>query len=310
MALVTNNDLMVPAREQGYAVGAFNTSNLEITQAIFEAAEESRSPIIVATSQSAIKYAGYANIVSMVRNLSETTGVAASLHLDHGTDIGVIEACIEHGWTSVMIDGSHHPFEENVAVTKRVVEMAHPKGVSVEGELGRLMGVEDEIEVSEGEAVYTDPDEAARFVEETGCDALAVAIGTSHGAYKFKGEAKLAIDRLRAIADGVSIPLVLHGASAVPQDVLELARKHGADLPGARGVPAESIQEAVRHGIAKINIDTDLRLAFTARVREFLAEEPSVFDPRKILAAARAGMKDVVAGKMQLFGSAGRLKED
>lgn len=307
MSMVTNSALMIPARQGGYAVGAFNTSNLEITQAIFEAAAEERSPIIIATSQSAIKYAGYANIVSMVRNLADETGVSASLHLDHGTDMKVIEACVEHGWTSVMIDGSHHPLEENIAVTKQVVEMARPAGVSVEAELGRLMGVEDEIVVSEGEAVYTDPDEAERFVDETGCDALAIAIGTSHGAYKFKGEARLAIERLKAISERVSIPLVLHGASAVPQDVLELARRYGADLPGARGVPAESISEAVTHGIAKINIDTDLRLAFTARVREFLAESPDVFDPRKILAAARSGMKDVVRGKMQLFGSAGRL---
>jgi fructose-bisphosphate aldolase class II len=307
MALVTNNDLMVPARDGGYAVGAFNTSNLEITQAIFEAAAEEKSPAIVATSQSAIKYAGYDNIVSMVRNLAEETGVRASLHLDHGTDLDVIEACIEHGWTSVMIDGSHHPFEENIAVTKRVVSLARPKGVSVEAELGRLMGVEDEIVVSEGEAVYTDPDEAERFVEETGCDSLAVAIGTSHGAYKFKGSAKLAIDRLREIGERVSVPLVLHGASAVPEDVLDLARRYGADLPGAKGVPPDSIREAVRHGIAKINIDTDLRLAFTGRVREILAEEPKVFDPRKIMGAARKGMKDVIRGKMQLFGSAGRL---
>ncbi|MBD3367833.1 MAG: class II fructose-1,6-bisphosphate aldolase [Candidatus Eisenbacteria bacterium] len=308
MSLVTNSALMVPARESGYAVGAFNTSNLEITQAVFEAAVEQRSPVIIATSQSAIKYAGYSNIVSMVANLARETDVPASLHLDHGTDLEVIQACIEHGWTSVMIDGSHHPLEENIAVTRQVVEMARPKEVSVEAELGRLMGVEDEIEVSEGEAVYTDPEEAERFVSETGCDALAVAIGTSHGAYKFKGEAKLAVDRLRAIADRVEIPLVLHGASAVPQDVLELARRYGADLPGARGVPAESIKEAVGHGIAKINIDTDLRLAFTARVREFLAEQPEVFDPRKILAAARAGMKDVVTTKMKLFGSAGTLE--
>ena len=307
MPLVTNSDLMVPARAAGYAVGAFNTSNLEITQAIFEAAAEARSPIIIATSQSAIKYAGYDNIASMVRNLADEHDVAASLHLDHGTDLGVIEACMEHGWTSVMIDGSHHPLDENIAVTKKVVEMARPRGVSVEAELGRLMGVEDEIVVEEGEAVYTDPGEAGEFVERTGCDALAVAIGTSHGAYKFKGSAKLAIDRLKAIADRVDIPLVLHGASAVPQDVLELARKFGADLPGAKGVPAESIGEAVEHGIAKINIDTDLRLAFTANVRRILAEEPSVFDPRKILAAARGGMKDVVLSKMKLFGSAGRL---
>lgn len=307
MGLVTNSDLMVPAREGGYAVGAFNTSNLEITRAIMEAAGGLRSPVIVATSQSAIKYAGYGNIRAMVENLAEEHGVDASLHLDHGTDEKIIGACIEHGWTSVMIDGSHLPFEENVEVTRSVVELAGPHGISVEAELGRLMGVEDEISVAEGEATYTDPKEAEAFVERTGCDSLAVAIGTSHGAYKFKGEPKLAIDRLRAIADVVPVPLVLHGASAVPPDVLELARRYGADLPGAKGVPPESIREAIGHGIAKINIDTDLRLAFTGSIRQILAEKPEVFDPRKILGAAIEGMRQVIEAKMQLFGSAGRL---
>jgi fructose-bisphosphate aldolase class II len=303
MGLLNNNDLMVPARAGGYAVGAFNTSNLEISRAIFEAAEELRSPVIVATSQSAIKYAGYDNIRAMVQNLSDATGVPASLHLDHGTDVGIIEQCLDHGWTSIMIDGSHLPFEENIAATKQVVDMCHPKGVSVEGELGRLMGVEDEIDVSEDEAVYTDPDQAVEFVERTGCDSLAIAIGTSHGAYKFKAQPKLAIDILDAIAARVSIPLVLHGASAVPPDVLELATRYGAQLPGAKGVPPESIREAIGGGISKVNIDTDLRLAFTGRVREILAESPEVFDPRKILGAAIEGMKDVIKSKIELFGS-------
>jgi fructose-bisphosphate aldolase class II len=306
MGLLNNNDLMVPARAGGYAVGAFNTSNLEISRAIFEAAEELRSPVIVATSQSAIKYAGYDNIRAMVENLSDATGVPASLHLDHGTDLGVIEQCLGHGWTSIMIDGSHLPFEENIAVTKQVVDMCRPSGVSVEGELGRLMGVEDEIDVSEDEAVYTDPDQAVEFVERTGCDSLAIAIGTSHGAYKFKAQPKLAIDILDAIAARVSIPLVLHGASAVPPDVLELATRYGAQLPGAKGVPPESIREAIGGGISKVNIDTDLRLAFTGRVREILAESPEVFDPRKILGAAIEGMKDVIRSKIELFGSGGK----
>lgn len=304
MSLVNNNDLMVPARAGGYAVGAFNTSNLEITRAIFEAAQEFNSPVIVATSQSAIKYAGYDNIRAMVENLSESTGVPASLHLDHGTDADVIRGCLEHGWTSIMIDGSHLPFEENIAATKEVVDLCAPRGVSVEGELGRLMGVEDEISVAEDEAVYTDPGQAAEFVEKTGCDSLAIAIGTSHGAYKFKATPKLAIDRLEQIASLVSIPLVLHGASAVPPDVLELATRYGAELPGAKGVPPESIREAIGGGIAKVNIDTDLRLAFTGQVRRVLAESPEIFDPRKILGAAIEGMKDVIRGKMELFGSA------
>lgn len=303
MPLVTGKELLTPARAQGYAVGAFNTSDLEITQAIFEAAAELRSPVMVATSQSAITYAGLANIHAMVDNLAREADVPAALHLDHGTDLDAIRACIDGGWTSVMIDGSHHPFDENVAVTREVVEMAHPRGISVEAELGRLVGIEDEIAVEEGEAVLTDPDEAATFVERTGVDSLAVAIGTSHGAYKFKSDPRLAIDRLEEIAARVEIPLVLHGASAVPPDVLELAQRYGAKLGGARGVPPQSIGEAIPHGIAKINIDTDLRLAFTGRVREILAESPEVFDPRRILGAAKTGMKEVVASKMRLFGS-------
>ncbi len=306
MPLVAGNELLVPARTQGYAVGAFNTSNLEITQAIFFAAAELQSPVMVSTSESAIKYAGLSNIRNMVENLSIETGVPAALHLDHGANVEIVERCIEGGWTSVMIDGSHHPFEDNVRITKRVVEMARPLGISVEAELGRLVGVEDEVVVREGEAVFTDPAEAERFVDETGCDSLAVAIGTSHGAYKFKSAPRLAIDRLEAIASRVAVPLVLHGASAVPEDVLALAQRYGAELKGARGVPAESIAEAIPHGIAKVNIDTDLRLAFTGRVRQMLADKPEVFDPRKILGAAREGMKEVVASKIRLFGSANR----
>ncbi len=304
MGLSTNNDLMVPARAGGYAVGAFNTSNLEITRAIFEAAGELRSPVIVATSQSAIRYAGYDNLRCMVENLCEAADVPASLHLDHGTDLEVIEQCLAHGWTSIMIDGSHLAFEENIEITRKVVGLCRPKGVSVEAELGRLMGVEDEVSVSADEAVYTDPDQAAEFVERTGCDSLAVAIGTSHGAYKFKATPRLAIDRLGEIARRVSVPLVLHGASAVPPDVLELATRYGAELPGAKGVPPESIREAISGGISKVNIDTDLRLAFTGNVRRFLAESPDVFDPRKILGAAVEGMKNVVRSKIELFGSA------
>lgn len=306
MPLVAGSELLVPARTLGYAVGAFNTSNLEITQAVFQAAAELNSPVMLATSESAIKYAGLSNIRSMVENLANETGVPAALHLDHGTDIDAIRMCIEGGWTSVMMDGSHHPFEDNVRLTRRVVEMARPLGISVEAELGRLLGVEDEVVVKEGEAIFTDPSEAERFVEETGCDSLAVAIGTSHGAYKFKSEPRLAIDRLEAIAARVDVPLVLHGASAVPEEVLELAQRYGAKLKGARGVPAESIAEAIPHGIAKVNIDTDLRLAFTGWVRKVLAESPEVFDPRKILGAAREGMKEVVASKIRLFGSADR----
>ncbi|MBN2564728.1 MAG: class II fructose-1,6-bisphosphate aldolase [Candidatus Eisenbacteria bacterium] len=306
MGLKTNDELMVPARAGGYAVGAFNTSNLEISLAVFKAASELKSPVILATSQSAIKYAGYDNLRAVVGSLSDSTGVPASLHLDHGTDLDVVSGCLDHGWTSIMYDGSHLEFDENIRMTKKVVDMCAPRGVSVEAELGRLMGVEDEISVSEHDASYTDPDQAAEFVERSGCHSLAVAIGTSHGAYKFKGEPKLAIDRLEKIASLVKIPLVLHGASAVPPDVLELAIRYGAKLPGAKGVPKESIRRAVERGIAKVNIDTDLRLAFTGRVRQFLTEHPDVFDPRKILSAAIDGMKDVVKSKIELFGSGGK----
>lgn len=307
MALVTNNDVMVPARRDGYAVGGFNTSNLEITAAIFRAAAEKRSPVIVATSQSAIAYAGYDNLRAMVDIMSREADVPASLHLDHGTDMDIIKGCIEHGWTSLMIDGSHHPFEENIELTKTVVEMARPHGISVEAELGRLEGIEDQIKVDAKDASMTDPAEAAEFVERTGVDSLAVAIGTSHGAYKFKGEARLDIERLEKIAEKVSIPLVLHGASAVPPAVLELAQRYGADLPGAKGVPADSIRAAIEHGVAKVNIDTDLRLAFTGSVRQILTDSPKIFDPRKILGAAIDGMAEVIKAKMDLFGSAGTV---
>jgi fructose-bisphosphate aldolase class II len=306
VALVTGARLLVAARAGGYAVGAFNTSNLEITQAILAAAAEERSPVIVATSQSAIEYAGHAVVRTMVETLAQAAGVPVSLHLDHGTDPDVVARAIEHGWTSVMIDGSHHAFEENVRLTRAVVELAHPRGVSVEAELGRLRGVEDAVSVTERDASFTDPEEAGEFVARTGCDALAVAIGTSHGAYKFRGEPRLAIDRLAAIAGKVSIPLVLHGASAVPPDVLALFERYGGRLPGAKGVPPASIREAIALGIAKVNIDTDIRLAFAGHVRRVLSENPDVFDPRKILAAAREGMQEVVRGKMRLFGSSGR----
>lgn len=287
-------------------MGAFNTNNLETTQAIVSAAEELGSPVMVATSQSAIAYASGEALYRMIKALADEAEVPVALHLDHGTDLGVIRDCIGGGWTSVMIDASSKPFGENVALTKQVVEMAHAEGIPVEAEIGRLKGVEDHIRVEEAEAHLTDPAEAERFVAESGCDTLAVAVGTSHGAYKFKGQAKLAMGRLKEIATRVPLPLVLHGASGVPTDVLERARRYGAALPGAKGVPESEIREAVKLGISKINIDTDLRLAFTGAVREMLATSPEVFDPRKILGPARDAMGDVVRRKMALFGSEGR----
>jgi fructose-bisphosphate aldolase class II len=307
MALVSSKEILVPAREGGYAVGAFNTSNLEITQAILEAADELKAPVIIATSSSAIKYAGFDNIYSVVENLAESLDVRVALHLDHGADFDICQACLDHGWTSVMIDASKHEFEENVRITKSVVEAAHRLGVPVEAELGKLMGIEDEVVVDGPDASLTDPGQAQEFVEKTGCDFLAVAIGTSHGAYKFKGEPRLDIDRLSEIASRVDIPLVLHGASSVPQEVLDRASRYGAKLPGAKGVPLDAIKQAIGRGIAKINIDTDLRLAFTGAVRQILADSPEVFDPRKIIGEGREAIREVVKSKIEAFGSAGKV---
>jgi fructose-bisphosphate aldolase class II len=303
--LVTNRDLMVPARRNAYAVGAFNVNNLEAVLAVAEAAAEEKSPAIVAVTPSAIKYAGLPYISRIVRTAAETTPVPMSLHLDHGEDFDVTSKCIGAGFTSVMIDSSHFKFEENITLTKRVVDIAHPKGVSVEAELGRLAGVEEST-VEEKDAILTDPSVAKEFVERTGVDALAVAIGTSHGAYKFKAEPKLDFERLKLISEKVSLPLVLHGASSVPAWIIEKAAKYGAQLEGAKGIPEEHIQKAISLGIAKINIDTDLRLAFTATVREVLARSPKEFDPRKILGPAKEAMKQVIKGKMRLFGSSGK----
>jgi len=306
MALVSSNEILIPAREKGYAVGAFNTSNIEISQAIFEAASELKSPVMVATSESAIKYAGFANIFSTVKHLSEYYGVKAALHLDHGPSFELAVRCLRHGWTSLMIDASKLEYEQNIAVTAEVARMAHHVGVSVEAELGKLAGIEDMVSVDEREATLTDPDQAAEFVDRTGCDSLAVAIGTSHGAYKFKGEPRLEIDRLSEIAERVTIPIVLHGASSVPKEVLDRAARFGAKLPGAKGVPEEALRQAIARGIAKINIDTDLRLAFTGGVRQILMESPEVFDPRKIVGEGREAIKEVVKKKIQIFGSEGK----
>lgn len=307
MALCTNKALLNLAKKGGYAVGAFNINNLEIFQAIVFAGELEKSPAIIAVSEGAIQYAGLPYIVSMVRIASEQTSIPLSLHLDHGKDLEVIRSCIENGFTSVMIDGSHLEFNENITITKKVVEMAKEKAVSVEGELGRLKGIEDKVSVSEREAFLTDPQTAKEFVEKTGVDALAIAIGTSHGAYKFKGDVKLDFERLKEITNRVDIPLVLHGASGVPQAVLEKAERYGAKLPGAKGIPDEAIQKAISLGICKINIDTDLRLSFVGAIREVLTTKPEEFDPRKILGPGREAIKKTVQSKMRLFGSSGKV---
>jgi fructose-bisphosphate aldolase class II len=303
--LVSNNDLLIPARKSAYAVGAFNIQNLESLLAVVEAAAERESPVIVAVTPGAIRYAGLAYLAKIVRTAAEATPVPMSLHLDHGEDFKTVSKCVEAGFTSVMIDGSFLKFEENVALTKRIVDLAHPKGVSVEAELGRLAGVEEST-VEEKDAVLTDPDAAKEFVQRTDVDSLAVAIGTSHGAYKFRGEAKLDFERLKLISERVNAPLVLHGASSVPKGIIEKATKYGATLSGARGIPEEHIKRAISLGIAKINIDTDLRLAFTAAIREVLVNSPKEFDPRKILGPAKEAMKEVIMDKMRLFGSSGK----
>jgi fructose-bisphosphate aldolase, class II len=305
--LLTNRDLLAPALKNGYAVGAFNINNLEALLAVTEAATEEKSPAVIALTPGAIKYGGLPYLSNMVKTAAENCPTPLSLHLDHGEEFGTVSKCIAAGFTSVMIDGSHLKFEENIALTKRVVDIAHPRGVTVEAELGRLAGAEEKT-VEEKDAMLTDPDSAKEFVDRTEVDALAVAVGTSHGAYKFKAEPKLDFERLRKIGTKIDLPLVLHGASSVPSWIIEKANKYGADLKGAKGIPEQHIKKAISLGIAKINIDTDLRLAFTATIREVLANSPKEYDPRKILGPAKETMKEVVRSKMHLFESSGKSR--
>lgn len=310
--LVGTNEMFKKALEGKYAIGAYNVNNMEMLQAIAEAAEETRSPIILQVSAGARKYANQTYLVKLVEAALETTTVPIALHLDHGADFEICKACIDGGFSSVMIDGSRFPLEENIALTKQVVEYAHARGVSVEAELGKLAGVEDDVKVDAKHATYTDPEEAARFVKESGCDSLAIAIGTSHGAYKFAGEAKLDFERLAEIkkavnaAVGYDFPIVLHGASSVPQDLVAKCNKYGGQLPNAQGVPEDMLAFASKNGVAKINIDTDLRLALTSTIREFFVEEPSKFDPREYLGPGRTAVKELVKHKMtDVLGTAG-----
>ncbi|MFX1466586.1 MAG: class II fructose-1,6-bisphosphate aldolase [Promethearchaeota archaeon] len=300
--LLTNKEILSEAMAKSYAVGHFNINNLESLLAITEAAEEEKSPVIIAITSSSIKYAGLEYLTAIVKTAEKSTSVPMSLHLDHGPDVETVSKCIEIGFTSVMIDGSHLNFEENISLTKHVVELAQPKGISVEAELGRLAGIEEST-VEEKDAILTDPNAAKEFVERTSVDVLAVAIGTSHGAYKFKAKPRLDYERLKAIRKLVKIPLVLHGASGVPSRLVEKAMKYGAEISEAKGIPDEDIKKAISLGIQKINIDTDLRLAFTSTVREILATSPKEIDPRKILGPAKEAMKEVVKNKMQSFGS-------
>ena len=285
--------------------GAFNVNNMEFIQAIVDAAAKENSPVILQASSSAIKYARIGYLRKMVEAALEEHDIPVALHLDHGPDFETCKMCIDNGFTSVMIDGSKYDFEENVALTKQVVDYAHSKGVVVEAELGKLAGVEDDVNVDAQDAMYTDPDQAKEFVERTGCDSLAIAIGTSHGAYKFKGEAKLRFDILQKIKEKLpNIPIVLHGASTVIPELVEMCNQYGGNIPGAKGVPDEMLHEASLSGVSKINVDTDLRLAMTAAIRKTFAEDPSAFDPRKYMTPARDLIQETVQHKIKnVFGS-------
>ena len=307
MPLKGPKEMFAAAYEGRYAIGAFNVNNMEIIQGIMQAASEEKSPVILQVSAGARKYAGQVYIMKLVEAaLQEDPNVPVCVHLDHGPSFEMCRDCIDGGFTSVMIDGSHLPYEENVALTRQVVEYAHPRGVWVEAELGKLAGVEEH--VSSATSVYTDPDQAVDFVERTGCDSLAIAIGTSHGAYKFKGEAKLDFDRLETISDKLPrYPLVLHGASSVPQEFVELCNKYGGQVGGAKGVPEDMLRKAAGMGVCKINVDTDIRLALTASIRKFFVEDPSAFDPRAYLKPAREAVKAMVAHKIrEVMGSSGK----
>ena len=306
MGLVTLKEVLTKADEGGYAVGAFNFSNLEYLTGIIEAAAEMESPVIVQTSSGAIKYAGLHQLFAMAHAAAEKVSIPVVLHLDHGTEVDLVRQCVDAGYTSVMIDASALPFEENLATTKEVVDLAHAKGVSVEAELGRLKGLEDHIDVSEADAFLVDPDEAEIFAKQTDLDALAPAVGTAHGAFKYKSKAKLDFDRMVKVKSVTGLPLVLHGASGVSQWIVDKATKYGADLPGVKGVPDELIVKSIQSGVCKINVDTDLRLAGLGAIRQVLTESPGEFDPRKIFGPVREAVKTVVLEKIKLFGSAGK----
>lgn len=300
MPLVTTKEMFRKAYDGGYAVGAFNVNNMEIVQGIVSAAKEENAPVILQVSAGARKYASPTYLVKLVEAAVEDTGLPIVLHLDHGADFEICKACIDDGFTSVMIDGSKYPFDENVAMVKRVVEYAHERGVVVEAELGKLAGIEDAVNVSAADAMFTDPEEAAEFVAKTGIDSLAIAIGTSHGAYKFKGTPRLDFDRLEKVSKLLpGFPIVLHGASSVPQEFVAECNKYGGNIPGAQGVPEEMLRKAASMAVCKINIDTDLRLAMTASIRKCFTENPAVFDPRTYLAEGREAIKQMVKHKMR-----------
>ena len=307
MPLVTTKEMFKKAYEGGYAIGAFNVNNMEIVQGITRAAKKLNAPVILQCSAGARKYASHGYLVAMVKAAAEETGLPIALHLDHGPSFETCKDCIDGGFTSVMIDGSSLPFEENIAVTKKVVEYAHAHGVVVEGELGTLAGVEDDVQVDADDAFYTSPEEAYEFVKATGVDSLAIAIGTSHGAYKFKPgqNPELRFDILNEVSEKLpGFPIVLHGASSVNQDHIKIINEFGGQMPDAIGIPEDMLRKASSLAVCKINVDSDIRIAMTAALRKHLSENPTQFDPRQYLTPARDLIQEVVEHKIKdVFGS-------
>ena len=299
MPMVNSKEMFKKAYEGGYAIGAFNVNNMEIIQGITEGAKMENAPLILQVSAGARKYAKHVYLMKMIEAAIEDTDLPIVVHLDHGPDFETCKSCIDGGFTSVMIDGSHLPFEENIALTRKVVEYAHDRNVTVEAELGRLAGVEDDVKVSAEDSSYTRPEEVEEFATRTGCDSLAIAIGTSHGAFKFKGEAKLRFDILEEIAGRLpKFPIVLHGASSVPQQFVRIINENGGNMSGAQGVPEEMLRKAAMSAVCKINIDSDIRLACTATIRKYLNDNPAHFDPRQYLSPAREAIKQMVKHKI------------
>ena len=300
MPLVTSTEMFKKAYDGGYAIGAFNVNNMEIVQGITEACQEEHAPVILQVSKGARAYANHNYLVKLVEAaVMCCPDIPIVLHLDHGPDFETCKACIDGGFTSVMIDGSHLPFEENIKLTRQVVEYAHDHGVVVEGELGRLAGVEDDVKVGDDDALYTDPNEVEEFVKATGVDSLAIAIGTSHGAFKFKGEPHLRFDILEKVSEKLpGFPIVLHGASSVMPEYVQMINQYGGNIPGAQGVPEEMLRQAASMAVCKINVDSDLRLAMTGVIRKQFAEHPDQFDPRQYLKPARIALRDMVRHKI------------
>jgi fructose-bisphosphate aldolase class II len=314
MALVTTEKMFKMAYKNGYAVGAFNVNNMEITQGIIEAVAEKKAPLILQISRGARQYASMSYLRAIIDvAVAENPDIPICMHLDHGDTFEVCKQCVDDGFTSVMVDASHHPFKENIKITKQVVEYAHARGVVVEAELGQLGGIEEDVVgVSHDDVAnhLTDPNQAIEFVEKSGCDSLAVACGTSHGAYKFKSEPKLAFDVIQKVADKLpGFPLVMHGSSTVLKEFVDLINKYGGKMPDAMGVPEAAISKAAKMAVCKVNIDTDLRMAMTAKIRQVFAEKPGEFDPRKYLAPARDAIKAMVLHKLDVLGCSGKAAE-